>query len=77
MKDSLIVIHHIVLFLTLTITVRVLLIPLKQLLLQNPRVRQYMGEQELDDLLNPAKYTGLSAQFVDRVTGQRKQASAT
>jgi adenylosuccinate lyase len=51
-------------------------IPLKQLLLRNSRVREHMAEKEIDDLLNPAKYTGLSAQFVDRVTGKSAKAGA-
>lgn len=51
-------------------------IPLKQLLLENPKVNKHMSEKEIDDLLNPAKYVGLSAEFVDRVTGKAAKAGA-
>ena len=30
----------------------------------------YPTEKQIDELLDPAKYTGLAAQFVDRVTGR-------
>jgi adenylosuccinate lyase len=43
-------------------------IPLRSLLLRDKRVNQHLTEKQLDSLLDPAKYTGLAAQFVDRVT---------
>jgi len=47
-------------------------IPLKSLLMKDERVNQHLTEKQMDDLLDPAKYTGLAAQFVDRVTGKGK-----
>lgn len=44
-------------------------IPFRQLLRQEPRVTAHLGEAELDALLEPGRYTGLAAYFVDRVTG--------
>jgi adenylosuccinate lyase len=41
--------------------------PLRQLLLEDPRVSPYVGPAELDTLLDPGRYTGLAARFVDRV----------
>jgi adenylosuccinate lyase len=41
--------------------------PLRRLLLKDPRVNAYLGEADLDALLDPARYTGLAARFVDRV----------
>jgi adenylosuccinate lyase len=41
--------------------------PLRPLLLEDPRVSPYLGPAELDALLDPARYTGLAARFVDRV----------
>jgi adenylosuccinate lyase len=41
--------------------------PLRQLLLEDPRVAPYLAPAELDRLLDPARYTGLAARFVDRV----------
>ena len=41
--------------------------PFRQLLLEDPRVNPYLGEADLDALLDPARYTGLAARFVDRV----------
>jgi adenylosuccinate lyase len=41
--------------------------PLRRLLLEDPRVKPYLGETDLDTLLDPARYTGLAARFVDRV----------
>jgi 3-carboxy-cis,cis-muconate cycloisomerase len=46
--------------------------PLKRLLLQDKRVNKYLTEEQMDGLLDPAKYTGLAAQFVDRVTGEKE-----
>lgn len=45
-------------------------IPLKRLLLQDQRVNTHLSEQQLDALLDPTRYTGLAAQFVDRVAGK-------
>ena len=47
-------------------------IPLKKLLLRDKRVNQHLTEKQVDGLLDPAKYTGLAAQFVDRVTGEKQ-----
>jgi len=44
-------------------------VPLKSLLLRDKRVNQYLTEKQIDQLLDPAKYTGLAAKFVERVTG--------
>jgi len=46
-------------------------IPLKGLLLKDRRVNQHLTEEQVDNLLDPTKYTGLAGQFVDRVTGKR------
>jgi 3-carboxy-cis,cis-muconate cycloisomerase len=42
-------------------------VPLRRLLLEDSRVKPYLGETDLDTLLDPACYTGLAARFVDRV----------
>jgi 3-carboxy-cis,cis-muconate cycloisomerase len=42
--------------------------PLKRLLLKDPRVAEHLGETELDELLDPTRYTGLAAEMVDRLT---------
>jgi len=42
-------------------------LPLRQLLLDDPRGNPYLGPAELNSLLDPARYTGLAARFVDRV----------
>jgi 3-carboxy-cis,cis-muconate cycloisomerase len=44
-------------------------VPLKGLLLKDARVMPHLTEREIDDLLDPARYTGLAAELVDRVTG--------
>jgi len=44
-------------------------VPLKSLLLKDKRVNQYLTEKQIDQLLDPTKYTGLAAKFVERVTG--------
>jgi adenylosuccinate lyase len=43
-------------------------VPLRRRLLDDSRVRPYLGEADLDALLDPTRYTGLAARFVDRVT---------
>jgi adenylosuccinate lyase len=42
-------------------------VPFRRLLLEDPRVNPYLGETDLDALLDPARYTGLAGRFVDRV----------
>jgi adenylosuccinate lyase len=44
-------------------------VPLKPLLLGDPRVAAHLGEADVDALLDPVRYTGLAAEFVDRVAG--------
>ena len=46
-------------------------LPLKSLLLKDKRVNRYLTEKQIDDLLDPTKYTGLAAKFVDRVTERK------
>jgi len=46
-------------------------VPLKSLLLKDKRVNKYLTEKQIDELLDPKKYTGLAAKFVDRVTGRK------
>jgi 3-carboxy-cis,cis-muconate cycloisomerase len=46
-------------------------IPLKALLLKDKRVNKYLTEKQIDQLLDPTKYTGLAAKFVDRVIGRK------
>ena len=46
-------------------------VPLKQLLLKDKRVNKHLTEKQIDELLDPRKYSGLAAQFVDRVTGRK------
>jgi len=50
-------------------------VPLKSLLLKDKRVNKYLTEKQIDQLLDPTKYTGLAAKFVERVT--RGGAAAT
>jgi hypothetical protein len=45
-------------------------IPLKSLLLKDKRVNKYLTEKQIDELLDPTKYTGLAAQFVDQGAGE-------
>lgn len=45
-------------------------VPLKSLLMRDSRVNRRLTEQQIDELLDPARYTGLAAQFVDRVIGR-------
>lgn len=42
-------------------------IPLKDMLMQMPEVTEAFTEQEVDTMLDPHSYLGLSAEFVDRV----------
>jgi 3-carboxy-cis,cis-muconate cycloisomerase len=46
-------------------------VPLKSLLIKDKRVNKHLTEKQIDELLDPTKYTGLAAQFVDRVTGRK------
>ncbi len=39
----------------------------RKALLEHPVVAQHLGTQDIERLLDPIRYTGLSAQFVDRV----------
>jgi 3-carboxy-cis,cis-muconate cycloisomerase len=43
-------------------------VPLKSLLMKDKRVSKHLTEKQIDELLDPGKYTGLAAKFVDRVT---------
>ncbi|MGE5601645.1 MAG: adenylosuccinate lyase [Nitrososphaerales archaeon] len=43
--------------------------PLKDLLLEDPRVTGHLSADQIDALLRPESYTGLAGIFVDRVTG--------
>jgi 3-carboxy-cis,cis-muconate cycloisomerase len=45
-------------------------VPLKAFLVKDKRVNKHLTEKQIDALLDPANYTGLAAQFVDRVTGR-------
>ena len=47
-------------------------IPLKSLLLKDKRVNQHLNEKKIEDLLDPAKYTGLAAKFAERVSKRGK-----
>jgi 3-carboxy-cis,cis-muconate cycloisomerase len=44
-------------------------VPFRQRLLADPRVTAHLGPADLDALLDPLRYTGLAARFVDRVVG--------
>jgi adenylosuccinate lyase len=46
-------------------------IPLKSLLLKDKRISQHLNEKQIDGLLDPARYTGLAAKFVERVTKKK------
>lgn len=46
---------------------------LKDALLENELVAEHFTGQQIDDFLEPHKYTGLSAEFVDRVLEARKK----
>lgn len=46
-------------------------VPLKSLLIEDKRVNRYLTEKRIDELLDPMKYTGLAAEFVDRVIGRK------
>ena len=39
-------------------------------------MNQHLTEKQMDGLLDPAKYTGLAAQFVDRVTEKKGKVNA-
>jgi adenylosuccinate lyase len=38
-------------------------------MLVDPRVTLHLTEREVDELLDPVRYTGLAPELVDRVTG--------
>jgi 3-carboxy-cis,cis-muconate cycloisomerase len=42
-------------------------LPFRQVLAEHPLVSAHLTPSQIDDLLNPARYTGLAGQFVDRV----------
>jgi len=44
----------------------------KEALLADDRVASHMSPEKIDRLLDPEKYTGLSAELVDRVTGKKE-----
>ena len=46
-------------------------VPLKPLLMKDTRVNKHLTERQIDELLDPTKYTGLAAKFVDRVIGRK------
>ena len=48
-------------------------VPLKELLLADPRIAKHLTADQLDALLDPTKYTGLASQFVDRVVAGQPQ----
>jgi adenylosuccinate lyase len=51
-------------------------LPFRQVLAEHPLVSAHLTPSQIDDLLNPARYTGLAGQFVDRVllaTGHSSQ----
>ena len=52
-------------------------ITLKEALLMHPDVTQHLSQEELDDMLDPTTYTGLSAQAVDRTLEQIKKLRQT
>jgi len=43
--------------------------PLRDLLLEDGRVTQHLSAAQVDALMDPAAYTGLSGLFVDRLAG--------
>ena len=52
-------------------------ITFKEALLSDPEVAKHLKREELDDLLDPTKYTGLSGQVADRVVEWAKKLRAT
>ena len=46
--------------------------PFRDLLLKDPVISQHLTAAELDEILQPEKYTGLSGEFVDMVAGGAK-----
>jgi adenylosuccinate lyase len=47
--------------------------PFRETLAENASVTQYLSTADIDRLLDPAAYTGLAAEFVDRVLLQIQQ----
>jgi adenylosuccinate lyase len=45
-------------------------LPFQQVLLEHPEVSARLSKEEVDRLLDPAHYTGLAGQFVDRVLAE-------
>ena len=44
---------------------------LQELLMEDSRVTQHLSGPQIEALMNPAAYTGLSGLFVDRVAGRK------
>lgn len=44
--------------------------PLRSVLLDNPEIAAALSPEQVDHLLDPAHYTGLAAEFVDRIVGR-------
>ncbi|MCB0202502.1 MAG: adenylosuccinate lyase, partial [Anaerolineae bacterium] len=44
--------------------------PLRDLLAENERVTRHLSTEQIDAMLQPEAYVGLSGLFVDRVAGQ-------
>jgi adenylosuccinate lyase len=42
--------------------------PLKELLLNDPRIASRVSAGQLDEILRPESYTGVAGEFVDRLT---------
>jgi adenylosuccinate lyase len=43
--------------------------PLRDMLVEDERVTKHLSLEQIDAMLQPEVYTGLSAAFVDRVAG--------
>ncbi|PWA07787.1 adenylosuccinate lyase [Pueribacillus theae] len=48
-------------------------IPLQECLLNNQEIKQHLNEDEIMDLLDPVKHTGLSAEITDKVVTKTKK----
>jgi len=48
--------------------------PLKDLLLEDPRIAGRISAEQLDEILRPEAYAGLAGEFVDQVTRWRSDA---
>jgi 3-carboxy-cis,cis-muconate cycloisomerase len=45
-------------------------VPLRAVLLDDDEIMAALSPHEVDDLLDPTRYTGLAAEFVDRIVGR-------